>query len=180
MAPSIFATTAWFLSIHSCKGGGGKQESTACVDVVIWYKIMIKNHSNIPIQSCFHKQQTKWTYTVFQVSAQVNCLKKNLRHQLESVYPCMLHMPIKSTVGTVIAGFSVKLICELKENNKGKGCSFVLALETWIAHILCTVYNTTMAFLPMLNTKALITLSSGCGSFKSLLFGIEKKKKQTK
>lgn len=117
---------------------------------------------------------------MFQVSAQVNCLKKNLRHQLESVYPCMLHMPIKSTVGTVIAGFSVKLICELKENNKGKGCSFVLALETWIAHILCTVYNTTMAFLPMLNTKALITLSSGCGSFKSLLFGIEKKKTTNK
>lgn len=168
-----------FCQFTLVKGGGGEQESTACVDVVIWYKIMIKNHSNIPIQSCFHKQQTKWTYTVFQVSAQVNCLKKNLRHQLESVYPCMLHMPIKSTVGTVIAGFSVKLICELKENNKGKGCSFVLALETWIAHILCTVYNTTMAFLPMLNTKALITLSSGCGSFKSLLFGIEKKKKTT-
>lgn len=58
---------------------------------------------------------------MFQASAQVNCLKKNLRHELESVYPCMLHMPIKSTVGKVIAGFSVKLICELKENKKEKG-----------------------------------------------------------
>lgn len=89
-------------------------------------------------------------------------------------------MPIKSTVGKVIAGFSVKLICELKENNKGKGCSFVLALESWIAHILCTVHNTTMAFPPMLNTKALIKLSSAYGSFKSLLFGIQKNKKQRK